>query len=145
MWACPKCALINPDTATVCDCGKEVTADTGSDPSPVPLLAWIHLGVVALLTLYLGYSDLTRPPRRYHWQPSEGEQQLESGLLWLRTIALIPLYLAFLRRRNWARIAVGVITFPLGLLLLVPRSVRRYTGAVPDEPKPGGVLGLGKD
>jgi hypothetical protein len=145
MWTCPKCRLINPDTSTLCDCGKETVADTGGGLSPIPVLVWIHSGLVALLTLYLAYSDLTRGPRRYHWQPSENQQRIESGLFWLRTIVLIPLYLAFISRRNWARIAVGVITLPLGLLLLVPRSVRQYTGAIPEEPTPGRMLGLDKE
>ena len=111
----------------------------------IPSLVWVHLAAVGLLTLYLGFSDLTRPPRRYHWQPSQSQQQLESGLFWFQTVVLVPLYMTFLSRRNWARIVVGIITLPLGLLLLVPKAVRRYTGAIPEEAQPGAMLGLNRE
>ena len=146
MWSCPKCGLVSPDISSTCDCGRESAASRGdSGPSPIPLVVWIHLCIVVLLTLYLGYGYVTRPPRRYTWEPSESQQQVESALFWARSVVLVPLYLAFFSRRNWARLAVGIITLPLGLLLLVPRSVRRYTGAIPEEAEPGAMLGLGKE
>lgn len=114
-------------------------------PSSVPWVVWVHLAIVAVLSLALGAGYMTRSPRRYAWEPSESQQLLQSVLFWLRTVVLIPLYLAFLSRRNWARIVVGVITLPLGLLLLVPRSVRRFTGAIPGDAGTGLLLGLRKE
>jgi hypothetical protein len=100
----------------------------------VPALVWLHLALVVLLTFYLGYHDFNRPTRYYDWQSTQEQQRLQSGFFWVRSFVLTPLYVAFLGRRNWARIAVGVLTLPLGLLVLIPRNVRIFTGAV-EEPK----------
>ena len=45
-------------------------------------------------------------------------------------LILIPLilwvYAKFLKRKNWARIALALLTAPLGLLLLFSREMRMY-------------------
>jgi hypothetical protein len=42
-------------------------------------------------------------------------------------VALFCLYILMLNGIEWARIALGLVTFPIGLLLLVAPSVRQYT------------------
>ena len=152
MWTCSQCGVVNPDESSVCECAAPRPAANSGARRPIPPLAWVHLAVVVILTLYVAfgpYGFVTRPPRRYHWEATEAQQRAQATFFYLKTLALVPLYLAFLgARRNWARLAVGIITLPVGLLLLIPRSLRQYTGAIPsDSDGRSGptLLGLGRD
>ena len=63
------------------------------------------------------------------WQAPEGREVPFFGLLLAWNLILLLLYGAFLGgRKNWARYTLVVLTFPLGLLLLMA-SVGDYVGA----------------
>ncbi len=148
MWTCSNCGLVNTDESRQCDCGRAAAASRNWPD--VPLIVWLHLGLVIVLTLYIAfgpYGYVTRPPRRYTWEQSEAQQQFGAALFFVRTVALVPLYALFLKeRRNWARIAIGILTFPLGLLVLMARSAREYTGAIAAvEDGAGSVLGINEN
>jgi hypothetical protein len=107
---CPRCKLINPDTAQRCDCGYDFATGTIEKayfkqklPGQVKgflvfLIVCNALGVAASIALANIY-------------------QFIAASLW--TFALYALYLQMVKKKAWARIALIVLTFPLGLLFLL--------------------------
>ncbi len=105
---CPHCGLVNPNTAQRCDCGYDFetqTVQTAYFKAELPtqfrsfmkfLLA--YNGVVVLAALGQGYGTLA-------W-----------AIGW--AAAIWWLYSRMLAKKNWARLALAVLTFPVGLLIL---------------------------
>ena len=106
---CPRCKLINPDTALRCDCGYDFESKTVERPyftQDLPtgirtylkvLLVWNAIG--ALASLMSG--DVVR---------------LLLLAIWMAVV--YSCYVNLVRKKNWARIALIVLTFPIGLALL---------------------------
>ena len=48
-------------------------------------------------------------------------------IIWIVFVGVFfGLYMQLLRRKNWARIAIGILTVPLGLVLLLSEEARLY-------------------
>ena len=48
-------------------------------------------------------------------------------IVWIIIVGVFfGLYMQLLRRRNWARIAIGILTIPLGLVLLLSEEAQLY-------------------
>ena len=114
---CPRCALINPDTALRCDCGFDFTSKTVekayfTQELPADIRGYFRALVVlnAIVALAaFAQRDIAAIARVAIW----------SALVhWL--------YSELLQRKNWARIALVVVTFPVGLFLGLSREARLY-------------------
>jgi hypothetical protein len=106
---CPRCRLINPDTALRCDCGydfesKTVEKSYFAQPLPsglrifvIVVIVWNGIGLVGCLAS----GDMIR--------------LLVTGV-WMALVYWC--YANLVRKKNWARIALIFLTFPIGLWLL---------------------------
>ncbi len=114
---CPRCGLINPDTAQRCDCGYDFASKKVGKPfyaqefppeikSSLTLLIVINL-VYAVLAVAIG-DDLA----------------LAGVLLWM--IVVYFLYSRLVQGKNWARIGLMLFTFPWGFLFLLSPEIRLY-------------------
>jgi hypothetical protein len=114
---CPRCGLINPTTASRCDCGYDFQTQTVEQPFyqqklPRDIKKFLVLVVVlnaisALVALVSG--DPIRLLFVAIW----------SAALWLT-------YSRLIRGKNWARFALGILTFPLGLFVVLSRETKLY-------------------
>jgi hypothetical protein len=113
---CPRCRLYNPDEAERCDCGydfhtKAIHAARFKEGLPGVVvgygvfLAIVHglIAVIAVATANAG----------------------AIALIAVQTLIVLTLYMQMVAKRNRARIALVVLTFPVGLFLLGTR-VRLY-------------------
>ena len=77
----------------------------------MPASVGIHLVFFAVWSFYLG---------------------AEGGVAFFLMVTAVGafLYLMLFRRRNWARLALGIVTFPYGLILLLSPEARRFTGGI---------------
>ena len=106
---CPRCGLINPNTALRCDCGydfdsKTVEKSYALQQRPKGLRSYL------IVVLVLGGLHLLR-------SLSSGDAiGLLIGVVWMPFVYW--LYRKLVRKKNWARIALIVLTFPLGLWLV---------------------------
>ena len=57
----------------------------------------------------------------------------ETTFLAVVLVAYVVLFVLMLQGRSWARILLGVLTLPVGFLLLGPRSSVEFTEPSPDE------------
>ena len=114
---CPRCCLINPPNATRCDCGYDFEKKTIERPfyeAKLPrdiktfLIFVIVLNVLGALGVLLA-GDVTRIAFVLVW----------SVLIW-------SLYSQLVQGKNSARIALGIVTFPLGLLVILSRESKLY-------------------
>jgi len=85
------------------------------------LLITVCLALVRLKGYFSRYQPMMPPDRR---------AQLEWGLIGsiVVCVGLAALYSLMLNGIDWARLVLGVVTFPLGLILLLAPSARQYTG-----------------
>ena len=114
---CPRCRLVNPPDAKRCDCGYDFetkTVEASYSPQALPkdvetslivLIAWNAL--VALLAF--ATRDVYRVLGAVAWMT----------LVWV-------LYSRLLKRSNAARIALAVLTFPIGTAFFLSTETRLY-------------------
>lgn len=114
---CPRCGLFNPATAQRCDCGYDF--ETGivknayfKQGLPREFRTYLILAVV--LNLVAGVAaaasgDFTRIAGTIVWSV---------GIWWL--------YSRLVAKQNWARLALVVLTFPVGLILGLSREAKLY-------------------
>ncbi len=139
MKECPRCRVLNPDTTETCDCGYSFLLQSGgTTPLPmgarrVPMVVKIHAVLVGgLLLLSL-------------WNRSAGPGVLktdEIGAYVLFLVILLVLFFLMLAGRAWARIVLGILTLPAGLLILLPETARDFTDPHyrPDDVSRGSIL-----
>jgi hypothetical protein len=115
---CPRCRLFNPAYAMRCDCGYNFQAravDRTFDQVPTlptaikVFLVWDAVMMIAFLARLLTTDFDLMTPGIIAW-----------------CIADPVLCLLLLRRKNWARYALAIVTFPLGAVLLLRREVKSY-------------------
>jgi|ERR1043166_7685835 glycopeptide antibiotics resistance protein len=106
---CPRCKLINPDSAQRCDCGFDFESKTVEKPYftqvfpteirtyLIVLLVWNGIG--AIFNVTSGHAN-----------------RLFVVVPWMFFVYWC--YVNLVRKKNWARIALVILTFPIGLLLL---------------------------
>jgi hypothetical protein len=113
---CPYCTLINPETSLRCDCGYNFELKALEKPyfkQAFPekirnyLIAMIVLYVVGISTA-LTKGDMVR---------------LRAGVIGILVFSWY--YVNLVHKKNWARITLIIVTFPVGLMLIAD-EVRRY-------------------
>lgn len=114
---CPRCGLSSPAEAARCDCGfdfqlREIRRPYFEQKFPKDLK--IYLVIVAsvnaaLVALALASGDSERMMFLFVW----------SILVWWLSNRL-------LHKRNWARVALMFLTFPVGLLFLRSKELKLY-------------------
>ncbi|RKY52258.1 MAG: hypothetical protein DRP93_08440 [Candidatus Neomarinimicrobiota bacterium] len=55
-----------------------------------------------------------------------GEPPILFSIWSIFTVIFFGLYMQLLKRKNWARIVIGILTTPLGLILLLSDEARSY-------------------
>ncbi len=114
---CPRCGLINPQTAQRCDCGYDFETKTVEESYYKQALpGWIRSFLI-LLTLYnltLGVLALV----------SRDWRAILAAIAWSAGIWF--LYFRLKKKSASARLGLAILTFPLGLFLFLSREVRLY-------------------
>jgi hypothetical protein len=106
---CPRCKLINPETALRCDCGYDFETKTVEQPyftQPLPkdIRSWLIFVIVYNIigaALSVASGDVIRFVAIAFW-----------------IVIIYWCYANLVKKKNWARITLVVITFPVGLILL---------------------------
>lgn len=114
---CPRCRLINPSMAQRCDCGYDFAKGTVETPyhkQKLPKEIKIYINVFIPLNLLGAIGALV-----------EGNI-ISIILVFIWSIVIYSLYSRLVRRENWARIALMILTFPLGLILGLSREAKLY-------------------
>ena len=114
---CPRCGLFSPDSAQRCDCGYDFETNTDEKayfaqelPRQIRGYVVCLIGCQVLLgVVALGAGDPERIVTALVW----------SAVVWW-------LYTEMVAKKNWARLWLVVLTFPLGLLLGLSDEVRLY-------------------
>jgi hypothetical protein len=106
---CPRCRLINPDTAVRCDCGYDFESKTVekayfAQKLPKEIRAYL---VVLLVLNGIGVLGCVA---------SGDAIRMLTTAVWMAVVYWC--YSNLVRKNNWARIALIVLTFPIGLWLL---------------------------
>lgn len=93
----------------------------------VPLPVKLHAVLVILPLCLHSWSHISG----HGETPESGE----GGTTFLAVVlvAYVVLFFLMLHGRSWARIVLGVLTLPVGFLLLGPRSSVEFTEPPPDE------------
>jgi hypothetical protein len=106
---CPRCKLLNPDTALRCDCGYDFESKAIERPyfnQPLPKEIRNYLIFVAVCNVigaavFLVSGDVIRLVWTAAWM---------AVVYWC--------YVKLVKKKNWARITLIILTFPVGLMLL---------------------------
>jgi len=114
---CPRCGLFNPETAQRCDCGYDFDTRTVKNAYfkqdlPREFKTYVILAVVLNVLAALAAvasRDIVNIMLAIAW----------SAAVWW-------LYSRLVAKRNWARLALVVLTFPAGVLLGLSREARLY-------------------
>ena len=114
---CPRCGLINPDTAQRCDCGYDFESKTVKDAY---FNQELPRGIKAYVVFLIIYNVLAAVAAL----ASGAAAVLISGVVW--SCLIWWLYTQLIRKKNWARLALAVLTFPLGAVILGSREARLY-------------------
>ena len=126
MRECPRCRVVNPDTAGQCDCGYSFVLQSGGttplpmSARPVPTVVKVHaflVGGVLLLNFLAGSAG----------RAGAGAATDVIGAYVVLSVILGILFFLMLGGRAWARIVLGVLTLPAGLLILLPQAARDFT------------------
>lgn len=114
---CPRCGLINPDSAQRCDCGydfitKKVEKPYEEQGLPKEIKTWLIIVIVVNL-IFIIRSLL-----------SDDLMTIVEIVIWSAIICF--LYSQLVKRKNWARIALVILSFPIGLILGLSREAKLY-------------------
>ena len=114
---CPNCGLINVASAQRCDCGYDFEKETVETPyfkQRLPNDIKTYIAIIIPLNL-LGVLRTI----------ADGDFiRIISVFVW--SIAVYSLYMELVKKKNWARIALIVLTFPIGLILGLSHEAKLY-------------------
>ena len=114
---CPRCGLINPETAQRCDCGYDFREGIVKKPyfeQKLPKVIRIYPFVIALLFLLIVVNALL----------NKDLSVLPGLIIWAAISSF--LYVQLKKGKNWARIALTILTFPAGLVLGISEEAKLY-------------------
>jgi hypothetical protein len=114
---CPRCGLANPGSAERCDCGYDFLSRTVEKPyykQAIPKDLKTFIGVVIGLNALGLYAALM----------TGDALRIVFVVIW--SLAVYFSYFSLLKKKNWARIALIIITFPWGLFLGFSREVKLF-------------------
>lgn len=109
---CSRCGLFSPDMAQRCDCGFDFETQTVQTSYLKVELPRQFRSYMKFLMLYNGIVVLGALGRGYG--------ALAVAIIW--AAAIWWLYSRMIAKKNWARLALTVLTFPVGLLILSPEA-----------------------
>ena len=114
---CPRCGLVNTPSAQRCDCGYDFLSNTIEKSyykQRFPKNVKVYFGVLVPLGIFGAIAALL----------SQDWPLFIIIMVWGFAVGM--LYPKLLQKNNKARIALGVITFPWGLILLLSREVKLF-------------------
>lgn len=115
---CPRCGLFSPDSAQRCDCGYDFETKAVQEayfkqklPSAIEtyFMFVVAVNVVGGVIAIVAFHDLVHMISAGVW----------SVVIWW-------LYSQMVAKKNWARLWLVVLTFPVGLFLGLSREARMY-------------------
>lgn len=115
---CPTCRLINPDTALRCDCGYDFQSHKMEQPyhdGKTSIPPWII--VVLVIQGVFGFFVVLG-------QEEGSGKSFFPLLLWASIVYLVFYQMA--KGKNWARIALSILAFPIGLLFLLSSDLKTF-------------------
>ena len=121
---CPKCGLINPDTAMRCDCGYDFkTGAMKTSYSQQKLPYWVKGLVVLAITIGVLFVVIN-----FFVALNEGSAINIGLLIYIisYTASIYIIYNQFVKKKKWARIVLCVMLFPIGLSFIISRDVKLY-------------------
>ena len=117
---CPRCGLWSTGSALRCDCGYDFekgTIEKSYDTKKFPKEITSFLIFIILMNLGTGFRALANVQ-------NDGGLSLCILAIWSALIYFS--YFQFVKKKNWARIMLVILTFPLGLFILLNKEVKLY-------------------
>jgi len=119
---CPRCKLLNPESAKRCDCGYDFETQTVeksfASEATARGVTKTALGMIVATNVAFGLFLLLT--RRTDLHPLE----LLALLAW--SAVAYYLYGQLLRRKDWARQFLALLTFPLGTAFFLSSEMKLY-------------------
>lgn len=114
---CPRCKLINPASAQRCDCGYDFVKKIVEKPYfkqrlPKEIKTYFLILVPLNLLGVIGAIVMGN--------------LINIIMISVWSVVVYSLYFRLLKKENWARITLIVLTFPIGLLLGLSREAKLY-------------------
>ena len=117
---CPRCGLWSTGSALRCDCGYDFekgTIEESYDKKKFPkeiTSFLIFVVVINLASIFRGVANI----------PNDGGFSVAFILVWTGLVYFS--YTKFVQKKNWARIMLVILTFPIGLYLLFNKEAKLY-------------------
>jgi len=114
---CPRCGLLNSENALRCDCGYDFESrgvKSSYYKQELPRTIKTYIALVIGYNLLVLISALVKG------------NALSAGIAIIWSICIYWLFSQLVKKQNWARIALVILTFPAGLLVGLSREARLY-------------------
>lgn len=126
---CPVCKLISTASAQRCDCGYDFISNTQESPYFKPKSHFVrsafssHIIPKDMNLYFIILASLMSLSAVFSLIAGD-KIRLIGSLIW--GIIIIWLYKKLVQKKNWARIALAIITFPLGLVFGLSTDVKTF-------------------